>query len=969
LLLGETVPGAPPISIDVAAAIFAAVFRDGSEPFVSLDPDPANPTGPQKVRVGGLEAGLARSELVRLLLEADYAMKRVNLGVDPAGVVGFRSWADLVGEKAEPGSEQFARFWLVPAPLGPATVYELSDGPTSRATVFRVGVQVMTEALKRRGDALLGTGGSDPISDEAADLFTQQYGALAASRPALARLEGVFDLVVLAKVLRERGVTHDGLAALAGRAVPAVEIPESYAGIGPITVGSRGLWIAGGALARARAPKAAVVAQPALAPALAARAGEPIDLALPAVTELGADAARGLDFEVQRTKALATFQGGELAQAEKAVEAALALEPDDLELVAIRASIRLGLNRRAEARADAERVAAARPALRALVGFIRLHDEPDPEAALADATAAEAVMPDDEGVLGLVFQTRMFAGDFAGAEATLDRLAALNPLSPDVLGPRLFLDVLYRLGPGRARARMKAMLASPPAVREAIVVGGQLAARLDLPAARARFETCLALTEKGVDAGAQAYYPRERCLVALAQTLSLAEAAAAPTDTDGRVAMLRRRDQALDELARLHPSWATVELLRAKNLDATSALALLRRVAKAPRSGDPIFEDLTVLLGTDRVIPWYGLALWFGAKDRDTAPGYELLAEVGRLMGAGWDADLVKALVEVGTARSVREAIDTLSDALGSVPKVLPGDVHPVSLFALGYLSTLLVKLEARQHEPDGVRRAAGTFFRLTAPVDSLAWDVLLQPAAFRADMANDFAKTYEDELLRGRASEELVAEARAGRISPAAARQKLDALVEGFVARATAEGGPYGGAITRLVLAPVADSRATTIIDGYGRGNPPQAVQAEAEAWRADLGAGGFDRKRTQARLRAKWAAYAEAATTIMDARTVAVHADLLRARAEMPGASPEDRDELAASIEAVATRLRVHRLPKAHHDWSAWKDSPVEEASILPTKSGSSTGVVALVLGAIAAAGASVVAWQVRRRARRRA
>ena len=65
----------------------AFVYRDNRTPQVSLDPDPALPAGPQVSRVLGIPPD---SSFARVLLDADYAMKRI-LAADE-----FARWKEVV---------------------------------------------------------------------------------------------------------------------------------------------------------------------------------------------------------------------------------------------------------------------------------------------------------------------------------------------------------------------------------------------------------------------------------------------------------------------------------------------------------------------------------------------------------------------------------------------------------------------------------------------------------------------------------------------------------------------------------------------------------------------------------------------------------------------------------------------------------------------------------------------------------
>src|SRR5439155_13664825 len=151
LLIGQENENGSLVDLDVFTVALRTVYKTGSVPFVSLDPDPADMYGPQKVRVGGLPAELENTEFVRILLDADYDMKLIGLGELKLEIEGFQSWYDLLRER-RPGGESIGRFWLVPQAMGAGDVRE-----NGQAFLFDSEVQIQTERLKKVGDFLMGT--------------------------------------------------------------------------------------------------------------------------------------------------------------------------------------------------------------------------------------------------------------------------------------------------------------------------------------------------------------------------------------------------------------------------------------------------------------------------------------------------------------------------------------------------------------------------------------------------------------------------------------------------------------------------------------------------------------------------------------------------------------------------------------------------------------------------------------------
>lgn len=67
--------------------------------------------GPQNVRVFGVKPN---SQFSLKLVAADYRLKRISMGHDPAPVRGFTSFLDMKAQRFKGGAQQQHRWWLVP---------------------------------------------------------------------------------------------------------------------------------------------------------------------------------------------------------------------------------------------------------------------------------------------------------------------------------------------------------------------------------------------------------------------------------------------------------------------------------------------------------------------------------------------------------------------------------------------------------------------------------------------------------------------------------------------------------------------------------------------------------------------------------------------------------------------------------------------------------------------------------------
>lgn len=240
------------IDIDELVLMLRTIWRDGQSPAVSLDPRPDQFGGPQYPRVIDQPVD---SVVASIMLEADYAMKAINLDAawaEGEELTGFRA---LLAGRPNYLSPSLSRFWLSPRPLGARQVYRSAGG---RTVLFETGVQVQTEALFLQHGQLTGTGAGNDFDEAQAEAFTRAYPRLEGEprvQPAsiFARLHGLVDLAVLARGLRGLGVAGpvlEGLAQLPYRRLSGDRaIPSYYDGLhgSPFEQGARAFRFEGGA--------------------------------------------------------------------------------------------------------------------------------------------------------------------------------------------------------------------------------------------------------------------------------------------------------------------------------------------------------------------------------------------------------------------------------------------------------------------------------------------------------------------------------------------------------------------------------------------------------------------------------------------------------------------------------------------------------------------------------------------------
>jgi len=168
---------------------------------------------PQQVRVLGIPYD---SRFARVMVEADYYMKRLVDGSVTLDTPGFASLTDITlsiarqdiekgGNLSIPAST-LDRFWFYP---GENTFLE----DTGVIHIQKSEVVLLTEQefLSARGQ-VVGTGSANPLAKKFADSLTEQYSAIAKAKPIYAELEALFRVVALARIMKHKdALTGSGL--------------------------------------------------------------------------------------------------------------------------------------------------------------------------------------------------------------------------------------------------------------------------------------------------------------------------------------------------------------------------------------------------------------------------------------------------------------------------------------------------------------------------------------------------------------------------------------------------------------------------------------------------------------------------------------------------------------------------------------------------------------------------------------
>jgi hypothetical protein len=184
-----------------------------------------NVLGPQRVTVGGVPAD---SRFARVLVAADYRMKRIGMGLEPAGVAALPSYLSMVPPGATSGAT-LPRFWLE-ADYDPLTrdPDELAWQINGRRMKCLTESDIFSAAGPARGKAP-----ADKTAQAWCAAMTEHYDELSRQQPVFAELVNCVDLAVVAALIhgrqldRRAGLDLAPLTDATRLAVPVYEAPET----------------------------------------------------------------------------------------------------------------------------------------------------------------------------------------------------------------------------------------------------------------------------------------------------------------------------------------------------------------------------------------------------------------------------------------------------------------------------------------------------------------------------------------------------------------------------------------------------------------------------------------------------------------------------------------------------------------------------------------------------------------------
>lgn len=134
------------------------------------------------------------TDFARIMVAADFRMKRVAMGFDKSPVRGLPSYLQMVGGAS---SGMAPRWWLAP------NYDTLLKDPDGLVWELRgQGIKCMTEDSVFAADgSRLQTGKSSPQAQKWADLMTEKYAELCVAEPIFGELRNIMDMAVVAALI------------------------------------------------------------------------------------------------------------------------------------------------------------------------------------------------------------------------------------------------------------------------------------------------------------------------------------------------------------------------------------------------------------------------------------------------------------------------------------------------------------------------------------------------------------------------------------------------------------------------------------------------------------------------------------------------------------------------------------------------------------------------------------------------
>lgn len=620
ILIGQIETGRPKVDADLFLIALQAIYRDGRTPGVSLDLDERDPFGAQNTRVVDMPENLISTEYVRVMLDADYLMKRIQLGEEKITIPGFQSYFDLL--QAQPGAALGqGRFWFAPIQSGAGDVLE--NGP---AVLFESEVQVLSQRDKKTTEDIpvLRSGGNYQFDSEAARNLTRYFRDIEKERDDFYRLHQLFDVSKLCAILRHRSIQSgaiDDFIKITPRPVnrkddKGNEIPMNspFMGIGPKVLEGSGIVVGGGVDVRMRLAAGSFAHSDNLS---GITAGE-TTLRLERSFQLDENAHLRLLSGVAAKDCLAGRFHDCVAKSTRILDDA----PKSTLGTMVRTMRALGLfelGKYHEAIADISLIVKDNPdkavpyALRATM---KLFAGDLPGASL-DASEATKYNP-DETTWSIKAEIALLNLDFLAAEDAINKFAAFNPFNDDVERSRDQLRFFRKLPRADALRMVRSLLNRPIPLARAHLNGRKALAAGNVNTAIKQFELAFKLASE-VPASRRSFMREEALFwIAISKTFPTAKDDSPPAPRLWDIQMPLKIEppggfdpdigiKDAEKLIAMQPTWSSAYLLKAlclmsrrsfrgdqKRTFESDVFAILKKAFSSDPRRDPIFYQFGV---------------------------------------------------------------------------------------------------------------------------------------------------------------------------------------------------------------------------------------------------------------------------------------------------------------------------------------------------------------------------------------
>jgi hypothetical protein len=173
--------------------------------------------GMQHVTVWGAPGD---SHFARVLVEADYRMKRISLGVETSGVREIPSYLSML----ELNGNNMQRWWFMP--LYDA-VHVSEDGLAFQFVGQRLQLMAQDEVADAQGNRS-NAAFTRASTQRFAQVFTEHYEDLAERNPVFADLQNLFDLGITAALIRQHNLAQEAGWEMSGLMNPPEGVFETF---------------------------------------------------------------------------------------------------------------------------------------------------------------------------------------------------------------------------------------------------------------------------------------------------------------------------------------------------------------------------------------------------------------------------------------------------------------------------------------------------------------------------------------------------------------------------------------------------------------------------------------------------------------------------------------------------------------------------------------------------------------------